>query len=997
MAVPERSFVVRGRSKDGGDHMCRRTAGMALFAFVLAVMATGTARGQANVNENLETATIWVDVVNGNDHNQGTQAEPLKTIKKAAHLAEANNKNGIGTKVTINPGLYRENINLEGISGRDTAWPETFEAATPGTVIITGADQYTNWTQYSGNSNIYSTPWTFNFGLCPPLIGPAPREPDIHLRREMAIIDGVPLEQVLTITQMVEGTFYVDDAGQQFYIWPPSGTNLNTADVELADRGQLWAITRKNGVVLRGLTFEYSADCVGDGAVQVFAGPSQNIEFDTDNFFWNNATGLHLFHPLTNYTVENVVANHNGAVGINGLMSTYGLWLNDTADFNNWRGEQGTYYGWGAAGINNYGNANDSFSNITTDWNAATGFHWDTNLENISATNLNSRSNLYDGVLLERNAGPMNLAQISSCNNANAALLAGGAATTAGGITLRDSQYVTLTNSLMYGNGDSELKVIGIAGGISVLDWQTGLNITVHNQNFTSTGNIMEATDATQAVFRDSYLGGSDWLLFQSTLISNLNTWWNPDNSATPFIVPAPKLRYATDFAGWQTLTLQDLGSNFMQPLGNPQSVCPVTPDMPDFWLISNYPTLTLDLTGHATYTDTVIPLDGFNRTVNLTFGGVHDVPGLSATVTPATIPNASGSAAFTIAASHSIKPGLYQVTVLANSGSTTRTATAFLHVPNTSVRLSTLHLNFPDQLVHTTSAPMTVTMYNIGQSPLSIASIKTSNQVFAYTTTCPSSLDAGKQCDINVTFTPALASLYSQTLTITDSDPTSPQIISLTGTGTPYAEISLSSYRANFGVQVYQTPSAPQTVTATNIGTVPVIFNGYSFSGSNPNDFSDTTDCGQQLDPGDSCHFMLTFTPQALGNRSAAFNIMDNTSNGSNVIQLAGYGLTAVKISPKFLGFGQVEVDTKSAPQTVTLTNSGGILAINGIFLSGKDARQFKQTNTCGSSVPANGSCTIRVLFIPHLAGGKTATLNIEDSDPTSPQTVSLAGIGTN
>jgi hypothetical protein len=87
-------------------------------------------------------------------------------------VAEANNQSGIGTHVYVNPGLYRGNINLLG-TGHDTALPETFEALQPGTVLISGADPYTNWTQYSGNSSIYSTPWTYNFGLCPGLLGDA--------------------------------------------------------------------------------------------------------------------------------------------------------------------------------------------------------------------------------------------------------------------------------------------------------------------------------------------------------------------------------------------------------------------------------------------------------------------------------------------------------------------------------------------------------------------------------------------------------------------------------------------------------------------------------------------------------------------------------------------------------------------------------------------------------------------------------------------------------
>jgi hypothetical protein len=197
------------------------------------------------------------------------------------------------------------------------------------------------------------------------------------------------------------------------------------------------------------------------------------------------------------------------------------------------------------------------------------------------------------------------------------------------------------------------------------------------------------------------------------------------------------------------------------------------------------------------------------------------------------------------------------------------------------------------------------------------------------------------------------------------------------------------------FGSQVYQTTSAPQIVTATNIGTVPVIFSGYSFSGSDPNDFADTTNCGQELGPGASCQFNLTFTPQAMGDRSATFNITDNTSNGSNAVPLDGNGVTAVSVSPVSLAFYGVKVGTRSAPQTVTLTNSGGTLAIDGIFFVGQNPKSFKQTNTCGNSVPANSSCTISVVFAPHSSGVQLATLKINDSDPTSPQAVNLAGKG--
>ena len=640
-----------------------------MLAAALCVFA-GVAHAQAVINENLETATLYVDVINGNDNNPGTQSEPFKTIGKSVTVTELNNQNGIGTHVYINPGLYRENIDLQGKES-DTTLPETYEAVTPGTVLISGADQYTNWTQYSGNSNISTTPWTYNFGLCPELLGNAPPQTDIVLRREMAFVNGAQMEQVLSLGQMLEGTFYVDDTGQQLYLWPPAGTNLGSADVELADRGALWTITQKNGVVLRGLTFEYSADCKSKAAVEVNYGPpQQNIEFDTDNFLWNNATGLHLFNQLIGFTVENVVANHNGAVGIQSFDTVNGLYQNDTADYNNWRGEEGSFLNWGEGGINPYGQINASFTNINTDWNLSTGIHWDTNNENIVGTNINARSNLFDGILLERNDGPMTFTNLTLCNDSNEALIANGALTAAAGLSIRDSENVTITGSVMYGNGNGQVDVIGIAGGIPILNWETGQIFTVYTKNITNMENVFEATDATQNTLRDSYLNGADWELFVSTLDSEQNTWWNGADNM-PFVLPVPNTGTATDFSGWQSESGQDSSSMFMQPTQNYGPQCAVAPDMADLWPVTTGPQLVLDPSGQATSTYTYLPLGGFDTTLNLTMDGISEIPGASATLTPTTIPNASGASIFSLTTTLSVPPGTYQFTVLANGGST--------------------------------------------------------------------------------------------------------------------------------------------------------------------------------------------------------------------------------------------------------------------------------------------------------------------------------------
>ena len=86
----------------------------------------------------------------------------------------------------------------------------------------------------------------------------------------------------------------------------------------------------------------------------------------------------------------------------------------------------------------------------------------------------------------------------------------------------------------------------------------------------------------------------------------------------------------------------------------------------------------------------------------------------------------------------------------------------------------------------------------------------------------------------------------------------------------------------------------------------------------------------------------------------------------------------------------------TTSAPQMVTLTNSGaGSLTITGISLTGANASSFAEANNCPASLAANASCTISITFTPATATSYSASLSITDNATGSPQTVTLTGTG--
>ena len=140
---------------------------MKIFAgLVIATLASPGIRAcaQAHVTEN-QTTYIYVDGKVGSDSNAGTQSAPLRTIQAAVNKASANNIKSIGTKVIINPGVYRESLSIQS-NYSQTGATMTFQAAQTGTAVISGSDILTNWYQNSSNPAIYDSYWQYNFGNC---------------------------------------------------------------------------------------------------------------------------------------------------------------------------------------------------------------------------------------------------------------------------------------------------------------------------------------------------------------------------------------------------------------------------------------------------------------------------------------------------------------------------------------------------------------------------------------------------------------------------------------------------------------------------------------------------------------------------------------------------------------------------------------------------------------------------------------------------------------
>lgn len=110
------------------------------------------------------------------------------------------------------------------------------------------------------------------------------------------------------------------------------------------------------------------------------------------------------------------------------------------------------------------------------------------------------------------------------------------------------------------------------------------------------------------------------------------------------------------------------------------------------------------------------------------------------------------------------------------------------------------------------------------------------------------------------------------------------------------------------------------------------------------------------------------------------------------------GIGGPSASLSATSLSFGTIQTGTSSPPQTVTLTSNGGqALSVNSISLSGPDASQFKEMDTCQvpSVLQPTKFCSISITFVPTATGSLQAVLTITDDAPGSPQSVQLSGTG--
>jgi len=191
------------------------------------------------------------------------------------------------------------------------------------------------------------------------------------------------------------------------------------------------------------------------------------------------------------------------------------------------------------------------------------------------------------------------------------------------------------------------------------------------------------------------------------------------------------------------------------------------------------------------------------------------------------------------------------------------------------------------------------------------------------------------------------------------------------------------------FSTRVVGTTSQAQTSVLRNMGTAALTINSQTLTG----DFAETDTCNGSVPAAGNCTFTITFTPIAPGSRFGTMTFGDNAAGSPHFINMVGDGSAPLAtITPTSLTFASAAVNTTSAPQTITLSNTGNAtLNISNIQITG----DFAQTNNCPDALSFGSSCQFQVTLTPTTGGALTGAITLTDDAPDSPQTIALSGSG--
>jgi hypothetical protein len=208
------------------------------------------------------------------------------------------------------------------------------------------------------------------------------------------------------------------------------------------------------------------------------------------------------------------------------------------------------------------------------------------------------------------------------------------------------------------------------------------------------------------------------------------------------------------------------------------------------------------------------------------------------------------------------------------------------------TLTFSASSLNFGILQIGLTSATKTITVKNVSSHSVNFTSI-TSTGEFPMSNTCPaypSTLNAGQNCTITVSFEPTAVGTRTGVVTLKDNSPGSPtQAIALTGIGATNAITPLPASLV-FPNTLPGTTSLPLSITLYNDGSAAVNNIALKISPADGT-FTQSNKCPSTLNPNSSCVIQVYFTPPSSGTFPATLVVTDSDSSSPQTASLSGVG----------------------------------------------------------------------------------------------------------
>jgi hypothetical protein len=513
-----------------------------------------------------------VSATTGNDGNSGAALAPLATIGAAiTKMATDNTANetarvSIGNTTFGSGGTFREQLTVN--SGGTTKAMQ-FRGKAGGTPVISASDAISSgsWTVHDAPNRIYRMTWTNNWGVSAypsGWEGFVSSDPILR-RREIVVINGVWVRQVLTLAEMTnyDSSYFVDEATDRLYVRLPTGGNITTDLIEVGMRDYCLQATSRTNLTLRGLTFQHAVSSIQQSGVRLVGCTNPLLE---DNTFkgcnWSGISfdGTGLISRRCHY-------DDNGVMGYSSFRAINHLHEDGSCNRNNLtRGAWASYKNW-EDGCKYLAARNITMRRFEWRDNGAPGCWFDHDNKDILVEDSVMEGNTGNGgVWLEFSQGPFTFRRNKITGNFR-------------GFNSQNLANVTLEDNEIWDNVGAGGIEVGsrntLGAGSTVTEWDTSNVVSIDPAGWTLRRNLIWASSAGGGgylVYYGNFPTVGEWQAFRDTYTGLDNEFYSQTNTAIPFVCNSPDeyMNHATYLSRINAAGSREVNSTFSSSAPSP-------------------------------------------------------------------------------------------------------------------------------------------------------------------------------------------------------------------------------------------------------------------------------------------------------------------------------------------------------------------------------------------------------------------------------------------